>query len=80
MTTDEVSKELQEWIEATTKTLKEFNDDRNSCSILVENKTQAKALEKIVAKEDFMIEFYYKDSNGKNYAIVDTNSISIPFD
>jgi hypothetical protein len=67
--------DLQTWIEATTKTLEEHVDDRNSCCIAVESREQANALRRIVNEKKYLIQFW-----DKNTAIVDTHSILIPFD
>ena len=68
--------DIKEWIKDVEKRLEEWDDDRNCISIKVENKQQAKALDEIIEKNGYMLEFYTKEK-GISYAIVDTNGVAL---
>jgi hypothetical protein len=76
----EKSEVSQEWIDKITRELAEHVDDRNCIAIHVSSSAEVSALRNIVAKYDYFIEFWSKDNNGQQYAVIDTHSINIPFD
>ncbi len=76
-----LEKVSQEWIDKTTRELAEHVDDGKNCiAINVSNSSEARELIKIVSKNDYFIEFWSEGKNGQKYAVIDTHSISIPFD
>jgi hypothetical protein len=77
----ESKKVSQEWIDKITRELAEHVDDgRSSIAIYVSNSAEAQGLKNIVSKNDYFIEFWSREKNGQQYAVIDTHSISIPFD
>jgi hypothetical protein len=77
----ESKKVSQAWIDKITQKLAEHVDDgRSSIAIYVSNSEEAQELKNIVAKNDYFIEFWTREKDGRQCAVIDTHFISIPFD
>jgi hypothetical protein len=77
----ESKKVSQAWIDKITQKLAEHVDDgRTYIAICVSNSAKAQELENIVSKNGYFIEFWSRAKNGQQCAVIDTHSISIPFD